>query len=65
MKSNIYIILAMQILISCSSNKTEEKATTLNSSALITLNDAQAKNANLSIGNLEKKKYYIFVESNG
>lgn len=45
----------MQILISCSSNKTEEKATTLNSSAVITLTDAQAKNANLSIGNLEKK----------
>ncbi len=65
MKSNIYIILAMQILISCSSNKTEEKATTLNSSALITLNDAQAKNANLSIGNLEKKNITSLLKVTG
>ncbi len=65
MKSTIYIIITMQILISCSSNKTEENTAAASSGSIITLTDAQAKNANLSMGNLEQKNITALLKVNG
>ena len=66
MKNIIIAFLATTFLFSCNSEtKTEEKATTLTAENIVTLTDAQIKNAGIVTGKIEQQNISSTIKVNG